>query len=279
MREHKIVVMGSMGCGKSTLVRAIAAGAVINTDVHNSDRQGADKASTTVAMDYADIDLPNGDRLRLYGTPGQQRFDFLWPILLQGASGVVLLLDATRDTVADELAAYLAVLRQHAAQAPLLLGLSLLIVFLCLAALYESWSIPTSVLLVVPLGVLGAVLAVSLRGMPNDVFFKVGLITIIGLSAKNAILIIEFAKDLYEQGEDLIDATLKAARLRLRPIIMTSLAFILGVVPLAIATGASSASQQAIGTGVIGGMITATLAVVFVPVFFVVVMKLVRKRR
>lgn len=124
VREHKIVVLGSMGCGKSTLVRAIAAGAVINTDVHNSDRQGADKASTTVAMDYADIGLPNGDRLRLYGTPGQQRFDFLWPILLQGASGVVLLLDATRDTVADELAAYLAVLRQHAAQVPAVIGVS-----------------------------------------------------------------------------------------------------------------------------------------------------------
>ncbi|MGB4072747.1 multidrug efflux RND transporter permease subunit [Pseudomonas sp.] len=163
-------------------------------------------------------------------------------------------------------------------QAPLLLGLSLLIVFLCLAALYESWSIPTSVLLVVPLGVLGAVLAVTLRGMPNDVFFKVGLVTIIGLSAKNAILIIEFAKSLYDEGHDLIDATVQAARLRLRPIVMTSLAFILGVVPLAIATGASSASQQAIGTGVIGGMISATLAVVFVPVFFVVVMKLAGKR-
>ncbi len=166
--------------------------------------------------------------------------------------------------------------RLSGSQAPLLLGLSLLIVFLCLAALYESWSIPTSVLLVVPLGVLGAVLAVSLRGMPNDVFFKVGLITIIGLSAKNAILIIEFAKSLYDEGHDLIDATVQAARLRLRPIVMTSLAFILGVVPLAIATGASSASQQAIGTGVIGGMITATLAVIFVPVFFVVVMKLVK---
>lgn len=162
-------------------------------------------------------------------------------------------------------------------QAPILLGLSLLVVFLCLAALYESWSIPTSVLLVVPLGVLGAVLAVTLRGMPNDVFFKVGLITIIGLSAKNAILIIEFAKSLYDEGHDLIDATLQAARLRLRPIVMTSLAFILGVVPLAIATGASSASQQAIGTGVIGGMITATLAIIFVPVFFVVVMKLVQR--
>ncbi|NWB83821.1 efflux RND transporter permease subunit [Pseudomonas gingeri] len=165
--------------------------------------------------------------------------------------------------------------RLSGSQATTLLGLSLLVVFLCLAALYESWSIPTSVLLVVPLGVLGAVLAVTLRGMPNDVFFKVGLITIIGLSAKNAILIIEFAKSLYDEGHDLLDATVQAARLRLRPIIMTSLAFILGVVPLAIATGASSASQQAIGTGVIGGMITATLAVMFVPVFFVVVMKLV----
>ena len=169
--------------------------------------------------------------------------------------------------------------RLSGSQAPILLGLSLLIVFLCLAALYESWSIPTSVLLVVPLGVLGAVLAVSLRGLPNDVFFKVGLITIIGLSAKNAILIIEFAKSLYDQGHDLIDATVQAARLRLRPIVMTSLAFILGVVPLAIATGASSASQQAIGTGVIGGMITATLAVIFMPVFFVLVMKLTRRSK
>ena len=164
-------------------------------------------------------------------------------------------------------------------QAPILFGLSLLVVFLCLAALYESWSIPTSVLLVVPLGVLGAVLAVTLREMPNDVFFKVGLITIIGLSAKNAILIIEFAKSLYDEGHDLVDATLQAARQRLRPIVMTSMAFILGVVPLAIATGASSQSQQAIGTGVIGGMITATLAVVFVPVFFVEVTKRVKTRR
>ena len=164
------------------------------------------------------------------------------------------------------------------AQAPILLGLSLLFVFLCLAALYESWSIPTAVLLVVPLGVLGAVLAVTFRGMPNDVFFKVGLITIIGLSAKNAILIIEFAKTLYDEGQDLVSATVQAARLRLRPIVMTSLAFILGVVPLAFATGASSASQQAIGTGVIGGMIVATLAVIFVPVFFVGVMKLVNAK-
>ncbi|MBV4500021.1 efflux RND transporter permease subunit [Pseudomonas shirazensis] len=169
--------------------------------------------------------------------------------------------------------------RLSGSQAPLLLALSLLIVFLCLAALYESWSIPTAVLLVVPLGVLGAVLAVTLRGMPNDVFFKVGLITLIGLSAKNAILIIEFAKSLVDQGHDPVDAAVQAARLRLRPIVMTSLAFILGVVPLAIASGASSASQQAIGTGVIGGMLSATLAVVFVPVFFVVVMRLAGRRK
>ncbi len=163
--------------------------------------------------------------------------------------------------------------RLSGSQAPLLMALSLLVVFLCLAALYESWSIPTSVLLVVPLGILGAVLAVTLRGLPNDVFFKVGLITLIGLSAKNAILIIEFAKSLVDEGHDLVEATVRAARLRLRPIVMTSLAFILGVVPLALATGASSASQQAIGTGVVGGMLSATLAVVFVPVFFVVVMR------
>lgn len=169
--------------------------------------------------------------------------------------------------------------RLSGSQAPLLMALSLLVVFLCLAALYESWSIPTAVLLVVPLGVLGAVLAVTLRGMPNDVFFKVGLITLIGLSAKNAILIIEFAKHLVDQGVDAVDAAVQAARLRLRPIVMTSLAFILGVVPLAIASGASSASQQAIGTGVIGGMLSATLAVVFVPVFFVVVMRLSRRRQ
>ncbi|MDH0136092.1 multidrug efflux RND transporter permease subunit [Pseudomonas asiatica] len=169
--------------------------------------------------------------------------------------------------------------RLSGSQAPMLMALSLLVVFLCLAALYESWSIPTAVLLVVPLGVLGAVLAVTLRGMPNDVFFKVGLITLIGLSAKNAILIIEFAKSLVDQGVDAADAAVQAARLRLRPIVMTSLAFILGVVPLTIASGASSASQKAIGTGVIGGMLSATLAVVFVPVFFVVVMRLAGRRQ
>jgi multidrug efflux pump len=157
-------------------------------------------------------------------------------------------------------------------QAPALYALSLIAVFLVLAALYESTSIPLSVMLVVPLGILGALLGVTLRGMPNDVYFKVGMIAVVGLSAKNAILIIEFAKDLQAEGKGLIEATLEAVHLRFRPIIMTSLAFILGVLPLVIASGAGSASQRAIGTGVMGGMITATvLAVFFVPVFFVVV--------
>ena len=158
------------------------------------------------------------------------------------------------------------------AQAPMLYALSMLAVFLCLAALYESTSIPVAVMLVVPLGVFGALLGVTLRGMPNDVYFKVGLIATIGLSAKNAILIIEFAKDLEAQGRGLIRSTLEAIRLRFRPIIMTSLAFILGVLPLVIARGAGSAAQRAIGTGVMCGMIAATvLAVFLVPVFFVVI--------
>ncbi|MBC7499700.1 MAG: efflux RND transporter permease subunit [Herminiimonas sp.] len=160
-------------------------------------------------------------------------------------------------------------------QAPALFALSLIAVFLCLAALYESTSIPISVLLVVPLGILGSLLGASIRGLPNDVYFKVGLIAIIGLSAKNAILIIEFAKDLQAQGMGLIEATLEAVHLRFRPIIMTSLAFILGVLPLVVASGAGSASQRAIGTGVMGGMITATvLAVFLVPIFFVVIRSL-----
>ncbi len=160
-------------------------------------------------------------------------------------------------------------------QATVLLLFSLLAVFLCLAALYESWSIPFSVLLVVPLGLLGALTGATLRGMPNDVFFKVGLITIIGLSAKNAILIIEFAKDLQAEGRSLVDAIREACHLRFRPIIMTSMAFILGVLPLVFASGAGSASQRAIGTGVMSGMISATvLAVLFVPVFFLVVRRL-----
>ncbi|MEP6771714.1 MAG: efflux RND transporter permease subunit [Polaromonas sp.] len=157
-------------------------------------------------------------------------------------------------------------------QAMLLYGFAILAVFLCLAALYESWSIPLAVILVVPLGVIGVLLATLMRSYSNDVYFQVGLITIIGLSAKNAILIIEFAKDLQAQGKGVIESALAAAHLRFRPIVMTSLAFGLGVLPLVLASGAGSASQRAIGTGVIGGMITGTaLAVIFVPVFFVVV--------
>jgi multidrug efflux pump len=159
--------------------------------------------------------------------------------------------------------------------AGILFAFSLLAVFLCLAALYESWSIPFAVILVVPLGVLGVTLAASLRGLENDVYFKVGLITIIGLSAKNAVLIIEFAKDLHAKGQGLVEAVLTAVHLRFRPILMTSMAFILGVLPLALASGAGSASQRAIGTGVLGGMLSATvLAVFFVPVFFVVVRRI-----
>ncbi|MDR2216722.1 MAG: efflux RND transporter permease subunit [Yokenella regensburgei] len=158
-------------------------------------------------------------------------------------------------------------------QAPALYAISLIVVFLCLAALYESWSIPFSVMLVVPLGVVGALLAASLRGLSNDVYFQVGLLTTIGLSAKNAILIVEFAKDLMDkEGEGIIEATLKASRMRLRPILMTSLAFILGVMPLVISNGAGSGAQNAVGTGVMGGMLAATLlAIFFVPVFFVVI--------
>lgn len=168
--------------------------------------------------------------------------------------------------------------RQSASEAPMLMALSMLVIFLVLAALYESWAVPVSVIMVIPLGVAGAISAVLLRDMPNDVFFKVGLITVIGLSAKNAILIIEFAKQLYEEGKSLKDAAITAARMRLRPILMTSLAFGLGVVPLMIASGASSETQHAIGTGVFGGIVTATLlAIFFVPVFFVVVMKLREK--
>lgn len=158
-------------------------------------------------------------------------------------------------------------------QAPALYAISLIVVFLCLAALYESWSIPFSVMLVVPLGVVGALLAATLKGLNNDVYFQVGLLTTIGLSAKNAILIVEFAKDLMDkEGKTLIEATLEAVRMRLRPILMTSLAFILGVMPLVISNGAGSGSQNAVGTGVMGGMLAATLlAIFFVPVFFVVI--------
>lgn len=165
--------------------------------------------------------------------------------------------------------------RESGNQAPLLYALSILVVFLCLAALYESWSVPFAVMLVVPLGVIGAVLFAMGRGLTNDVYFQVGLLTTIGLASKNAILIVEFAKTLYEEGMELLDATMEAVRMRLRPIIMTSMAFMLGVTPLVIATGAGSGSQNAIGTGVFGGMFSGTvLAIFFVPVFFVVVFRL-----
>ncbi len=153
-------------------------------------------------------------------------------------------------------------------------------VFLCLAALYESWTIPSAVMLVVPLGIIGALLATLMRGLSNDVYFQVGLLTTIGLAAKNAILIVEFAKEHYEAGASLTESAIHAARQRLRPILMTSLAFILGVTPLAISSGAGSGSQNAIGTGVIGGMLTGTfLAIFFVPAFFVIMLRVFKVKR
>jgi multidrug efflux pump len=167
--------------------------------------------------------------------------------------------------------------RLSSGQAPYLYAVSLLVVFLCLAALYESWTIPIAVLLVIPLGLVGAVLAVSLRGLQNDVYLQIGLLTTMGLAAKNAILMIEFADVEEKKGKRIIDAALAAARIRLRPILMTSAAFIFGVLPLAIATGAGANSRIAIGTSVIGGMLTATLlAMFYIPLFFVVVRRTTR---
>jgi multidrug efflux pump len=167
--------------------------------------------------------------------------------------------------------------RLSGGQAPILYGLSLLVVFLCLAALYESWSIPFAVMLVMPLGLVGAALAVTLRGLENDIYFQVGLLTTMGLSAKNAILIVEFAEQAEKQGKKPLEAALEAARIRLRPILMTSMAFIFGVLPLAISTGAGARSRIEIGTAVIGGMLTATaLAIFYIPLFFVFVRRLFR---
>ncbi len=225
----------------------------------------------------------------IYGSPRLERYNGVSSvnILGQGAPGV-----SSGDAMlaAEEIAAKLPAgigyqwtgmslqERESGNQAPMLYALSILIVFLCLAALYESWSVPISVMLVVPLGVIGAVLFAMARGLSNDVYFQVGLLTTIGLAAKNAILIVEFAKALYEQGMDLLEATMEAVRMRLRPIIMTSLAFMLGVTPLVLSTGAGSGSQNAIGTGVFGGMFSATvLAIFFVPVFFVVVFRLAKR--
>ena len=162
--------------------------------------------------------------------------------------------------------------RISSGQAPLLYALSILIVFLCLAALYESWAVPFSVILIIPLAILGAVTATLVFGLDNDVYFQVGLLTTIGLGSKNAIMIVEFAKSYHDSGEDMFKAAIHAAKIRLRPILMTSLAFGMGVVPLAISSGAGSGAQNAVGTGVVGGVITATfLGIFFVPLFFVVV--------
>jgi multidrug efflux pump len=170
--------------------------------------------------------------------------------------------------------------RLASGQTVTLYAISILVIFLCLAALYESWSVPFSVLLVIPLGVVGAVLAATLRGLENDVYFRVALLTTIGLSSKNAILIVEFAEAAYHRGASLVDAAVTGARLRLRPIVMTSLAFVAGVLPLALSTGAGANSRVSIGTGIVGGTLTGTVvAIFFVPVFFIVVRKLVRGKR
>jgi len=228
----------------------------------------------------------------IYGSPRLERYNGVSSVNLQG-QGAPGVSSGDAMLVMEELAAKLPPgfgyewtgmslqERQSGAQAPALYALSILVVFLCLAALYESWSVPFAVMMVVPLGILGAVLFAMARGLSNDVYFQVGLLTTIGLSAKNAILIVEFARALYEQeGKSLIDATMTAVRMRLRPILMTSLAFGLGVLPLVIASGAGSGSQNAIGTGVFGGVLSATaLAIFFVPVFFVVVFELSHRLR
>jgi multidrug efflux pump len=225
------------------------------------------------------------------GAPTLSRFNGVSAISLDGAAGAGVSSGTamdTMETLTSQLNGGYTVAwqgisyqeRLSGSQAPMLYALSVLIVFLCLAALYESWSVPFSVIMAVPVGVLGAVAAAHLFGQANDVYFKVGLLTTIGLAAKNAILIVEFARDRQDQGASLLDATLEAARLRLRPIIMTSLAFILGVVPLAIATGAGSAAQNSIGIGVLGGMLAATLlGIFFVPSFFVIIRKLTTRAK
>lgn len=221
-----------------------------------------------------------------YGSPRLQRFDGLSAVNIQGSpadgysSGDALAAVArlVQQLPAGYDIAYTGVSyqeRQSAGQAAPLYAISILVVFLCLAALYESWSIPIAVIFVIPMGVIGAIALTALRGMNNDIYFQVGLITTIGLVSKNAILIVEFAKELHDKGEDIVHAAVDAVRLRLRPIVMTSLAFGLGVLPLALASGAGSGAQNAIGWGVLGGMITGTfLCVLFVPIFYVGVMRI-----
>ena len=170
--------------------------------------------------------------------------------------------------------------RMAKSQAPVLYAFSILVIFLCVAALYESWTIPFANLLMLPLGLLGATVATSLRGLPNDVYFQIGILTTLGLSTKNAILIIQFARERLAQGDGLMEATLGAAKIRLRPVIMTSLAFFFGVLPLALTTGAGAGAQNAIGTAVIGGMMSATfIDLFFIPLFYVLVCSLFQKKR
>ncbi|MAL49962.1 MULTISPECIES: efflux RND transporter permease subunit [unclassified Methylophaga] len=225
----------------------------------------------------------------IYGSPRLERYNGVPAMNIQGQAAAGLssgeamqameeLVDQLPEGFGYEWTALSLQERASGAQAPLLYALSILVVFLFLAALYESWSVPFSVMLVVPLGVLGAVLFALSRGMSNDIYFQVGLLTTIGLSARNAILIVEFAKSLYEEGKSLSEATLEAIRMRLRPIAMTALTFMLGVTPLMLASGAGSGAQNAIGTGVFGGMLAATsLAIFFIPVFFVVIFTLAQK--
>ena len=227
----------------------------------------------------------------VYGSPKLERFNGESSLNIQGgaAPGVSTgeAMDAIQEIV-DALPEGIELAwsglsyeeQQTGSQAPALYALSVLIVFLSLAALYESWAVPFAVILTVPLGILGAVIASQIFGLSNDVYFQVALLTTVGLASKNAILIVEFAKDLKDQGMDLFEAVSTAAKQRFRPIVMTSLAFILGVTPLAISDGAGAASQNAIGIAVMGGMIASTVvAILFVPMFYVLVQKVFRKHQ
>jgi multidrug efflux pump len=225
-----------------------------------------------------------------FGAESLQRYNGLASYDIQGAAAPGLSSGAAMDeletiakTIPGTTYAWTGLSYQErlaAGQTLTLYLISILVIFLCLAALYESWSVPFSVLLVIPLGIVGAVLAATLRGLENDVYFRVALLTTIGLSSKNAILIVEFAEAAYHRGASLVDAAVTGARLRLRPILMTSLAFIAGVMPLAVSTGAGANSRVSIGTGIVGGTLTGTvIAVFFVPVFFVIVRRLVRGKR
>ncbi len=225
-----------------------------------------------------------------YGSPKLERFNGYSSVNIQGAPApgistgeamdeMQAIVDKLPDGLQIEWSGLSYEERLSSAQAPLMYALSVIVIFLCLAALYESWSIPFAVILITPLGIIGAVLTTRFAGLSNDVYFQVAMLTTIGLSAKNAILIVEFAREQYKAGHDLVEATLIAAKLRYRPIVMTSMAFILGVTPLALATGAGSGSQNAIGIGVIGGMCAATtIVILFVPMFFIAIQKLATLR-